>query len=97
MAKESTVERVRGRTLVPSARARAQTVRRLSALASAMTTATLLEMDARHPWFTQLDPQHRSWVSLLARAGIDSFVAWVADDADEPVSAETCSQWRPER
>ena len=87
MAKESTVERVRGRTLVPSARARAQTVRRLSALASAMTTATLLEMDARHPWFTQLDPQHRSWVSLLARAGIDSFVAWVADDADEPVSA----------
>ncbi|MDO5285716.1 MAG: helix-turn-helix domain-containing protein [Actinomycetia bacterium] len=51
-----------------------------------MTTATLQEMDARHPWFTTLDAEHRSWVTLLARAGIDSFVAWVADETDEPVT-----------
>ncbi|MEL4358428.1 MULTISPECIES: PucR family transcriptional regulator [unclassified Luteococcus] len=47
-----------------------------------MTTATLTAMDERHPWFGELDAEHRSWISVVARGGIDGFVQWVADDPD---------------
>lgn len=87
MAKTGGGERVRGRTLVPSGRARAQVVRRLADLSAATTTATLTEMDARHEWFGDLDAEDRSWITMVARAGIDAFVAWLADEDDEPVDA----------
>lgn len=77
--------RTSGRTLVPSGRSRAAMVRRLSAASAAMTTATLAEMD-RHEWFRELPAEHRSWISLVARSGVDLFIAWLADDSDEPVS-----------
>ena len=74
-----------GRALVPSARARAAIVRRLSASAGAMTTAVTQAMDARLPWFRQLGAQERSWITLVARAGIDTFARWFADDSDPAV------------
>lgn len=61
--------------------------RRLSGATGAMTTATVAEMDARHPWFGRLDAEHRSWVGVVARAGIDGFVAWFADP--EPQAPST--------
>lgn len=79
--------RVSGRTLVPSSRARSAMVRRLSAQAAEMTTATLSEMDARYTWFSEMEAEHRSWIGIVARAGIDLFVAWLSDEGDEPVSA----------
>ncbi len=86
MSKPSVVPtRTSGRTLVPSARSRAAMVRRLSAASAAMTTSTLAEMD-RHDWFRELAAEHRSWISLVARSGVDLFIAWLADDSDEPVS-----------
>ncbi len=77
--------RTSGRTLVPSARSRAAMVRRLSAASAAMTTATLAEME-RHDWFRGLSAENRSWITLVARAGVDHFIAWLADETDEPVS-----------
>ncbi|WP_343874820.1 PucR family transcriptional regulator [Luteococcus peritonei] len=47
-----------------------------------MTTATLAAMDERHPWFGELDAEHRSWIGVVARSGIDGFVQWVADDPE---------------
>ena len=43
-----------------------------------MTTATIAEMESRHHWFRGLDAEHRSWITLVAEAGIDGFVTWFA-------------------
>jgi len=67
---------------VPDPEARRSLVARLSTLTARMTTATLAAMDERHPWFGELDAEHRSWISVVARGGIDGFVQWVADDPE---------------
>lgn len=68
-----------------SARARSAIAKRLGSQTSAMTTATIAEMAARHDWFRELDAEHRSWITLVAGAGIDGFVTWFADtDLDGP-------------
>ncbi len=71
------------RAWLPAARTRAAIAKRLAAAAPEVTTAALAEIDQRHDWFAELDAEHRSWVSLVARAGIDGFVAWFAGDANE--------------
>lgn len=69
-----------GRNWQPSGRQRATIARRLAANAADLSTAALAEIEARHPWFADLDAEHRSWVSLVARAGIDGFVTWFAEE-----------------
>jgi hypothetical protein len=62
---------------------------RLAAQTAALTTATLTEMDRQHDWFTAMNAEHRSWITLVARAGVDHFVTWVADrDFDPPDPAD---------
>ena len=75
-----------GRTLIPSSRSRTAIVRRLAAQSAVMTTAVLAEMDARHSWFGEMEAEHRSWIGIVARAGIDLFVDWLADEGEEPVA-----------
>jgi hypothetical protein len=48
-----------------------------------MTTATIAEMEERHLWFRRLDAEHRSWITLVAQAGIDGFVKWFAAPGPE--------------
>lgn len=60
--------------------------KRLASRTSTMTTATLAEMSARHSWFRELSADDRSWISIVARSGIDGFVRWFADDEAEPYS-----------
>jgi hypothetical protein len=72
-----------------SVKARTAIAKRLAAQASAMTTATIAEMEARHVWFRELDAEHRSWITLVAGAGIDGFVTWFADpDPDGPTTSD---------
>ena len=52
-----------------------------------MTTATIAEMESRHQWFRRLDAEHRSWITLVAQAGIDGFVTWFAEP--EPQAPST--------
>jgi hypothetical protein len=72
---------VRGinKSLLPSAKTRSTISKRLSAVTGAMTTATVAEMASRHAWFQQLNAEHRSWITLVAQAGIDGFVRWFAE------------------
>ena len=72
------------RSLLPSAKTRAVIAKRLGSKTSAMTTVTIAEMEARHHWFRRLDAEHRSWINLVARAGIDGFVNWFADPDPVP-------------
>ncbi|HSU36583.1 MAG TPA: helix-turn-helix domain-containing protein [Propionibacteriaceae bacterium] len=66
------------KSLLPSAKTRATIAKRLSAVTGQMTTATIAEMESRHHWFRRLDAEHRSWITLVAEAGIDGFVTWFA-------------------
>jgi hypothetical protein len=77
------------KSLLPSAKTRATIAKRLSGVTGAMTTATVGEMEQRHAWFRRLSAEHRSWVTLVAQAGIDGFVRWFAEpDPSGPVTSE---------
>ena len=69
-----------GRGWPPSARQRTLITKRLASSAADLTTQALAQIEERHPWFGELDAEHRSWVTLVARAGIDGFVQWFADE-----------------
>ncbi len=69
-----------GRGWQPSARQRTTIAKRLANVAGDLTTEALAEIQHRHPWFAELDAEHRSWVTLVARAGIDGFVQWFAEE-----------------
>ena len=47
-------------------------------MAAGLTTDALARIADEHPWFSELDAEHRSWITLVARAGIDGFVRWFA-------------------
>ena len=77
------------KSLLPSAKVRATIAKRLSEVTGQMATATITEMDLRHDWFSRLEARHRSWVTLVAQAGIDGFVRWFADpDPSRPSTAD---------
>ncbi|WGW13422.1 helix-turn-helix domain-containing protein [Saxibacter everestensis] len=57
-------------------RLRAATGRRLKAGIGTLATATLQRLDATLPWYRAMQPADRSWVGLVAQAGISSFVEW---------------------
>ena len=77
------------KSLMPSAKTRVSIAKRLAGVTGAMTTATVAEMESRHSWFRRLDPEHRSWITLVAQAGIDGFVKWFASpDPRAPSTAD---------
>src|SRR5215218_6635476 len=77
------------RSLLPSAKTRATIAKRLAGVTGKMTTATVAEMEARYHWFRRLDAEHRSWITLVAQAGIDGFVRWFsAPDIEVPSTSE---------
>lgn len=77
-----TVRRVASADWWPSPRARAGIAKRLTAASSGMTTAAMAEIARQHPWFAELDAEHRSWITVVARTGIDGFVRWFAAGGD---------------
>lgn len=62
----------------PPPQARAAIAKRLGAAAAEMTTAALARIADEHKWFAELDAEHRSWITLVARSGIDGFLEWFA-------------------
>lgn len=49
-----------------------------------LTTAATKRMEETLPWFRELGPEERSWVSLVARAGITAFIDWYDSQKDSP-------------
>lgn len=52
-------------------------IERLRAHASELTTRALSSMEQELPWFAALSAEERSWITLVARSGIDGFIEWV--------------------
>ena len=49
-----------------------------------LTTAATKRMEETLPWFRELGPQERSWVSLVAQAGITAFIDWYTSPDEAP-------------
>jgi DNA-binding PucR family transcriptional regulator len=71
-----TEQRVRG---VRGARPRvsAETVRRIERASGALGSAAIAAMDKRLPWFRNMSAENRSWLGLVAQAGIAAFLDWI--------------------
>ena len=67
---------------MPSARRRpsAATARRVEQAAGDLGAAAVARIEQRHEWFRALPAEQRSWVGLVAQAGIASFVEWFSGD-----------------
>jgi DNA-binding PucR family transcriptional regulator len=65
------------------------TVRRLERSMGALATAAIARMDEVLPWYRAMPADNRSWVNLVAQAGVAAFVEWFrAPDAPQAISAD---------
>ena len=62
-----------------TSRRRAATVRRLERSTGTLATAASARMESEHPWYAAMSADDRSWVNLVAQAGIAAFVQWFRD------------------
>ena len=63
---------------MPSAATRARVAR----AAGDLGAAAVQQMETDHEWYRSLSAENRSWVGLVAQAGITSFLDWFGGDAD---------------
>jgi hypothetical protein len=54
-----------------------QTIRRVEQATGSLATQSVAKMDAELAWFRALPADQRSWVTLVAQAGIASLVEWL--------------------
>ncbi len=57
-------------------RSHAATARRLEQNLGTLTTAAIQRMDETLPWYRAMPPAERSWVGLVAQAGLAAFLDW---------------------
>lgn len=62
---------------ISGSRVHPETVRRIERATGALGNAAIAAMDERLPWFRKLSAENRSWLGLVAQAGIASFVDWI--------------------
>ena len=65
-------------------RGSAATQRRIERSSSALSTAANKHMETHYDWYRALTAEDRSWVGLVAQAGIGAFIAWYGDPSDDP-------------
>ncbi|WP_348651178.1 helix-turn-helix domain-containing protein [Micromonospora sp. WMMD882] len=67
------------------------TLRRIERAAGALATASVARMDETLPWFRALPAEQRSWVMLVAQAGVRSLVQWLRDGGGRADSTQEVS------
>jgi hypothetical protein len=72
----------RGRGGAGKRRLREETLRKIEQAAGRVATQSVARMDDELPWFRTLPADQRSWVMLVAQAGIASFVEWLRSPDD---------------
>jgi sugar diacid utilization regulator len=61
----------------------AETVRRVERASGGLATRSVAQMDERLSWFRTLPADERSWIMLVAQAGVASFVEWMRTPGHE--------------
>jgi PucR C-terminal helix-turn-helix domain/GGDEF-like domain len=59
-----------------------ETIRRIEQAAGRLATQSVARMDEELQWFRELPADQRSWVTLVAQAGLQSFVNWLRSAGD---------------
>lgn len=54
----------------------AATLRRLEQSSGKLAAAAIARMDQQLPWYRAMPPENRSWIGLVAQAGIAAFTEW---------------------
>jgi DNA-binding PucR family transcriptional regulator len=54
-----------------------ETVQRIDRAMGTLGTAAIAAMDERLPWFRKMSAENRSWLGLVAQAGIAAFADWI--------------------
>jgi len=65
-------------------RGSAATQRSIERGSDALSTAANKHMESHYDWYRDLSAADRSWVGLVAQAGIAAFIAWYRDPSDNP-------------
>ncbi|GAB2600454.1 fatty acid biosynthesis transcriptional regulator FasR [Streptomyces capparidis] len=60
----------------PVPQGHAETLRRLEKSAARLAAAAITRMDEALPWYRAMPPENRSWIGLVAQAGIAAFTEW---------------------
>ena len=60
----------------PTDRPNAQTARAVDRSAGVLATAAARQMEGSLAWYRELSAEERSWVGLVAQAGISEFISW---------------------
>src|SRR5438094_4235479 len=69
----------------------AATLRRIERAGGGLATASVARMDEVLPWFRALPADQRSWVMLVAQAGVSSLVEWLRSGGTASGGAEEIS------
>ena len=65
-----------------------ETVARIEKSMGSLGSAAIASMDKRLPWFRAMSAENRSWLGLVAQAGIAAFVDWIRHpERDRPAVA----------
>jgi hypothetical protein len=74
---------------VRAARASDATVTRIERASGDLASEAMSRVEATLPWFRAMSAEDRSWITLVAQAGIGAFVAWSRrPDAARAITAE---------
>jgi len=65
-------------------RSSAATHRNLEQNSAALSQFANKHMETHYDWYRDLSAEDRSWVGLVAQAGIAAFIAWVQDPSETP-------------
>lgn len=66
----------------PKSEVAEETIRRIERSSGALATQSVAKMDDTLAWFRALPADQRSWVTLVAQAGVASFVEWLRAPTD---------------
>ncbi|MGW4227218.1 PucR family transcriptional regulator [Streptomyces bauhiniae] len=61
---------------VPAAHPHTATLRRLEKSSGSLAAQAIARMDDTLPWYRAMPPENRSWIGLVAQAGIAAFTEW---------------------
>jgi hypothetical protein len=59
---------------------RAETTKRIEQTMGELGTAAMASMEEKLPWFRRMTAENRSWIGLVAQAGIAAFVEWFKNE-----------------
>jgi hypothetical protein len=59
---------------------RAETTKRIEHTMGELGTAAMARMEDKLPWFRRMTAENRSWIGLVAQAGIAAFVEWFKNE-----------------